>query len=219
MPSTSFMMRLAILPSKSWSTWTQSAVITATEPGLFDNFGFVVDLDEDLAVIGAPRAHTKGEEEAGAAYVARKIDGAWQVQQLHPSVVEGGARFGDGVAVRDNTIVIGAPREGVAMGAAYVFRPDGAAWMETARLMDPNPETGELFGEDVSVDGDAILVGSFLTTLHGIGGAGTAHGCSRSSTARQTSVATASLSRAPSISTQRSGCASAMSRNATRNFS
>ena len=152
--------------------WIRSADLTAPEPGLFDNFGFEVDLDGELAVIGAPRADTNGEEDAGAAYVARKIDGVWQVQQLDPSVVEGNARFGDGVGVRDDKVVVGAPREGGAMGAAYVFRPDGAAWVETARLVDPSPEAGELFGEDVSVDGDAILVGAFLKDLHGVGGRG-----------------------------------------------
>ncbi|MHC5113545.1 MAG: FG-GAP repeat protein, partial [Planctomycetota bacterium] len=45
-------------------------------------------------------------------------------------------------------------------GAAYVFRPDASSWVEDAQLTAADEELADIFGFDVAIDGDVILVGA-----------------------------------------------------------
>ena len=51
---------------------------------------------------------------------------------------------------------------GSSSGSAYVFRYDGAAWVEEAKLTASDAATGDQFGFVVSISGGTILVGAFL---------------------------------------------------------
>ena len=53
-------------------------------------------------------------------------------------------------------------------GAAYVFRHDGAAWIEEQKLLATDGAEGMHFGNSVSVRGDVALVGALGGTDHGI---------------------------------------------------
>ncbi|MBL8063408.1 MAG: S-layer homology domain-containing protein [Anaerolineales bacterium] len=73
--------------------------------------------------------------------------------------------FGDSVAVSGDTIVVGAPEEGIPLagdsGAAYVFTRSGGVWSQQAYLKASNPEFGDHFGYSVAVSGDTIVVGAW----------------------------------------------------------
>jgi hypothetical protein len=69
------------------------------------------------------------------------------------------------VAVAGKTIVAGASDDsqlGFASGAAHVYRHDGAAWIEQAKLMASDGEGGDRFGRAVSVGASEriVLVGA-----------------------------------------------------------
>ena len=78
--------------------------------------------------------------------------------------------FGRSVAVSGDTVLIGAPKVdfvGVAfdMGAAYVFRRNGADWEQAPRLVAPDATLGDgaahigTFG-GVAIDGDTAVLGA-----------------------------------------------------------
>ena len=73
--------------------------------------------------------------------------------------------FGQSVSISGNTVVVGAPgyddeaREVFDIGAAYVFRTDGTAWAEVAKLTALDSAQSDGFGVSVSVSGDTIVVG------------------------------------------------------------
>jgi hypothetical protein len=76
---------------------------------------------------------------------------------------DGGADdyFGRAVAVSGDTAILGAPRKddnGSDSGAAYVFRFDGASWVEEAKLLASDGEPGDQFGTAVAVCGDTVAV-------------------------------------------------------------
>jgi hypothetical protein len=67
--------------------------------------------------------------------------------------------FGVAIAIDGDTVVVGAPlHDGV--GAAYVFRWDGAGWSEEAVLLAADPGANDQFGFAVAISGETIIVGS-----------------------------------------------------------
>ena len=109
--------------------WRQRAELTAADGADFDNFGSAVAVSGQTVVVGASE-HTPpgGAVNAGATYVYRPGDGRWrQVAELASSDGISGGQFGQGVAVRDNTVLVGASTqhplvEGYPGGEAYVYR-------------------------------------------------------------------------------------------------
>jgi len=72
--------------------------------------------------------------------------------------------FGSSVAISGDYIVVGAPRDpwynGDDPGAAYVFRRQGRAWIEQAKLIASDGAMWDQLGWSVAIDGDVIVVGA-----------------------------------------------------------
>ena len=84
------------------------------------------------------------------------------VQQAYLKASNTGAsdQFGAAVAVSGDTVVVGAPREHGAAGAAYVFVRSGGAWSQQAYLKASNTGAGDGFGSSVAISGDTVVVGA-----------------------------------------------------------
>ncbi|BBO72159.1 hypothetical protein DSCA_60890 [Desulfosarcina alkanivorans] len=67
--------------------------------------------------------------------------------------------FGKTVAIDGEYAVVGAPDSGDA-GAAYIFRKEGATWVEQAKLTADDGASGDNFGSWVSISGDTVVVGA-----------------------------------------------------------
>ncbi|HEY0994313.1 MAG TPA: integrin [Kofleriaceae bacterium] len=84
--------------------------------------------------------------------------GAGDVRQLafgKSSTTMSGAQFGQAVAIDRDTLVIGAPNEG--LGAVHVFGRTGDGWIEQARVASPSSRG---FGQSVAVSGNTLVVGA-----------------------------------------------------------
>jgi hypothetical protein len=146
--------------------WGQIAKIRGDDLAHADTFGFSVAVRGDVAVVGS-WLDDDGGSESGSAYVfARDAGGpgAWgQTAKLVARDARPFDRFGIAVAIEGGLVAIGTDRTmSGAAGAAYVFRrdPDTSAWIEAARLDQPERTRGERFGIDVAVDSTAVLVGA-----------------------------------------------------------
>ena len=162
------------------------AYIKSSNTDVEDAFGFSVDMDGDTLVVGAhledSGATGVGGDElndlrpsAGAAYVFVRNGTTWSQQAyLKSPTSTGGLLFGWSVAVRGDTVVVGARREfsdatgvdGVAVGAvvgagaAFVFERTGTTWAQTAYLKASNTSENDEFGHAVDTDGQLIVVGA-----------------------------------------------------------
>ena len=71
--------------------------------------------------------------------------------------------FARQVAIDGDTAVVSASAEatelGSYVGAVYVFRRSGDAWVREARLTSIDPAANEYFGSSVAIDGNVIAVG------------------------------------------------------------
>lgn len=120
-------------------------------------FGSSVAVSGDWAIVGMPQDSTTVDD-AGAAFIYRKIDGVWiEQQKLTPDAPQIDGYFGEAVDISGDYAVIGAPRNG-STGEAYVYHNDSGSWALQATLLGDN--IGERFGSSVSVSLDWVLVGA-----------------------------------------------------------
>ena len=130
-------------------------------------FGKSVAVWGDTAVVGDPQNDLDGNN-AGAAWVFVRSGPDWVEQtRLIPSGASANDGFGTSVDIYDDYIVVGSPLDDgandVGAGSAYVFRRDGAGWIEETELVgaetvigDPwdGPSWGDRFGHSVAINGD-----------------------------------------------------------------
>jgi hypothetical protein len=105
-----------------------------------------------------------GGSASPAATTAHSTPSRWSVRQrlFTPDAVPNDC-FGASVALRGDTLVVGAPKHngrGKHIGAAYVFVRHGRAFELEQKLEAPDAVPGDLFGLAVAVDGETILVGA-----------------------------------------------------------
>jgi hypothetical protein len=96
----------------------------------------------------------------GAVYFFERFGTTWvQRQKLLADDGQPEDFFGAHVALDGDTAVI-STRHAWIDNSVYVFRYDGQHWKETQKLRPDRHELGDLFGDSMSLVGDALLVGS-----------------------------------------------------------
>lgn len=185
--------------------WSQEAYIKASNPSVGAGFGGALSMSENTLVVGAygegsvstginGNQSNNDAPSSGAAYVFSRQGSTWaQEAYLKASNTDMGDGFGTGVDISGDTIVVGAPAErssatGVngsevdnsvqGAGAAYVFVRQGSSWIQQAYLKAPINKTESLFGGNLAIRNDRLLVGAPVEDE----GTGAAHLFSRSGT-------------------------------------
>ncbi|WP_070137513.1 T9SS type A sorting domain-containing protein [Crocinitomix algicola] len=174
----------AYIFERSDGTWSEVQKIQANIQTAWDRFGWAVDLDSNIAVIGVP---TEDESEfegaslmnAGGAYIfERDADGDWiQQQKLDASDRTTGDHFGQSVSIENNYLVIGAEQEDLAAeladpelfnaGGAYIFEKDeDGDWIEIQKIDAGDRQAEDYFGWSVGVSGHSVIVGAWQQDLN-----------------------------------------------------
>jgi trimeric autotransporter adhesin len=164
-------------------SWQQQAYLKASNTDPDDDFGRAVAIDGDTIAVGAEwessSARGIGGDQtnndasgSGAVYIFERTGDAWaQTAYLKASNADAGDFFGTSVAIKGDTLVVGAfgessgstdPTDNSASGAgaAYVFQRQAGVWTQTAYLKASNPEAGDGFGGAVAIDGAMVVVGA-----------------------------------------------------------
>lgn len=138
-------------------SWTETAKVTASDPGNGFRFGESVSIDGDRVVVGAP------QNGAGGVYVFEKSGGVWaETIKLVSSDGNPGDRYGISVDVEGDTIVVGARLNDAAFdeGAAYIYELNAGIWSETKLVHAPSEDfaVGDHFGSAVSIDNGIVVI-------------------------------------------------------------
>ncbi len=172
-------------------TWSQQAYIKPTNPGENDWFGQSVSLSSDgntLAVgaikedgdaVGINGIDNNALNDTGAVYIFSRDGIAWMQQAyVKASNPNSSDYFGQSVSLSSdgNTLAIGSHFEDGSSasingidnnllensGAVYIFSRSGAAWSQQAYVKANNPDSGDLFGNSISLssDGNVLAVGA-----------------------------------------------------------
>ncbi len=138
---------------------TEVAQIIHNDPTANDNFGAMLDIDGDLAVVGAIAKNSF----TGAAYVFYRSGGVW-AQEAKLTASDGVAfdGFGSTVAISGNTVVVGT-RSGT---GAYFFVRNGTTWSEQQKVTVALPASSA-FGNSVAIDGDTAVFATLDRTALG----------------------------------------------------
>lgn len=156
---------------RSGTTWTEEAILTASDGADEDWFGRELDISDDggRALVAADRHDVGTNLDQGSVYVFLRTGTAWaEEEQL---IVSDGAaldRFGFDVALSGNgsRAIVGAVDAviggEVEQGRVQVFDRTGTTWGEEAAITASDGRAGALFGSAValSMDGITALVGA-----------------------------------------------------------
>lgn len=147
------------------------------------SFGAEVEATPTAFAVGAPLQDDGGSMDEGAVYTY--ASGGTNVPFVTAAVIsppDGGAlgdKWGTGIGLTGNTLVIGAPGDdtaGTDTGAAYVYEsPSGSFGSATPSALVPERTTGgEAVGMSVEAAGDYVVVGAPLSDRLGVADTGTA---------------------------------------------
>ena len=172
---------------RNGSNWIQQAVLVASDPVEFGNFGAAVALSGEWATVASTegamylfqRSGSSWTEKikltggtavslrgnyavlggVGNAHIFLRSGATWQEQDVvTPSDPTPNNWFGESVSISGNYFIVGAS----GANAAYVFGRTGSHWIEQAKLQpSSNPLFGpRLFGQQVCISGDYAIVGN-----------------------------------------------------------
>ena len=142
--------------------WMQVATLVGDGAQTGDEAGTAVALGGKFAVVGAPRADVRSDDD-GAAFVFRRAGGVWE-QDAEISATDGqrGDGFGSSIASDGARIAVGAPKhdcdDGNDCGRVLVYRRDPGVWQFEQALTAATPTAGARFGGSVAIHGQRLVV-------------------------------------------------------------
>jgi len=162
-----------------YGQWNEVAKLIASDAASLNRFGWSVDISGDTAVVGSLQGGDYGDR-SGTAYVFQDDgSGTWiELTKLIPSDGSIGAGFGRALDISGDLIVAGALTDdfGQFTGSAFAFRRDQFGnWIEVAKLLADDAAGGDHFGNEVSINGDDVLVGAWVDDYSGYMNVGSAY--------------------------------------------
>ncbi len=146
----------AYLFEYSGATWTEVAKLIGPPLSFY---GREVAIGSGVAVVGAPQ-----DGAGGRILIYEKVSGSWVLStEVRGSNTEPGDDFGWSVSASNGRVLVGAPfADGATSGsgAGYVFEKQVGGWVETQVLRPLDGQSSDLFGWNVRVLNDRILVGT-----------------------------------------------------------
>jgi hypothetical protein len=154
--------------------WSQDALVTASDPVIYDNFGYSFSLSEDglHLVVGARGEDSSGSSDNGAFYYFTRSGSTWTQQQkvLPPEGMGSDTTINFGSSVKlsnnSNVLFVGAPlRDGSSLtnaGKVYIYTRSGSTWTYSTSIVSSDLSANDWFGWslDLSSDGTTLVVGA-----------------------------------------------------------
>ncbi len=151
---------------RNGTTWTREAKLYPTDIDINDHFGRAVDIEGDTLAVNSMTDLNPAGQYAGNAYIFVRENGVWvQQAKLEASDGVGGDNLGVSLDINGDYLAAGALGKAAAggftqRGVAYVFRRNNCNWIEQAKLEPNEANDYMLFGEDLSIQGDVVVVGA-----------------------------------------------------------
>lgn len=144
------------------NTIVEQAKLTASDGYRDARFGNSVSVSGDIALVGAHRDRSKGEN-SGAAYVFRRSDNVWR-EEAKLTADDGfqDQQFGWSVSVFGQRALIGTladPTKNLT-GEAYIFEKTNQGWVQQGKLTPVDGSPWRKFGSSVSLAENLALIGA-----------------------------------------------------------
>ncbi|MCC6504808.1 MAG: fibronectin type III domain-containing protein, partial [Aquimonas sp.] len=147
--------------TRSGSSWTQEAKLTAGDGAAYDNFGYSVSLNGDTALVGAYGDDVGVNSQQGSAYVFTRSGSIWtQETKLTAGDAAASDNFGYSVSLNGDTALVGAFGDNSNQGSTYVFTRSGSTWTQEEKLVAGDGAASGGFGRSVALSSTTALVGA-----------------------------------------------------------
>jgi len=153
--------------------WVEQQRLAPADEMTWEVFGATLALAEETAVMGSPNDGTDHPNlSAGSVWVYERTGDGWTLEtRLVASDRDKDDLFGSGVAVADDTIVVGAMGDedpnGRFGGSVYLFERTGGEWRQQEKLAPENGGSDEQFGRTVTLSDGTILIGADKAAVDG----------------------------------------------------
>lgn len=160
--------------------WQMQAELVRPDNATKSNFGVVVDISGNFAIVGETSYDGTDKQDCGAVYIYELKDGEWKYKQkLEPSDLAGSDYFGYSVSINEKVAIVGARYAEAPgkwdCGAAYIFHLEDDKWVQKEKLQPLGLAAKEQFGHDVAIDGNVAIVGAIGADSPGKVDAGAAY--------------------------------------------
>lgn len=151
----------AVLPDNQLQSQIKELLASDSSP--HDNYGIIVTLSGDTAVIGIPFDNSRSFN-AGSAYIYTRHKGAW-IQQQHLTAKDSapGDQFGWSIALQGNTVLIGSRLDddkGFNSGSVYVYTRHAGLWIEQQKLTAIDGSANDQYGLTLSLADNTAVIGA-----------------------------------------------------------
>ncbi|MDF1592228.1 MAG: hypothetical protein P1P89_11980 [Desulfobacterales bacterium] len=154
----------AYIFKREGTTWTEQTKLIGSDVVATDYFGYSVSISGDYAIVGAWEFDGGRYRYSGSAYIFKRDGTSWTEQaKLKPSDAGAGDMFGYSVSISGNYVLVGAYGNndaGSNSGSAYIFKREGEAWAQQAKITASDAGYIDLFGKSVSISGDYAIIGA-----------------------------------------------------------
>jgi hypothetical protein len=167
--------------TRTGTTWTQQAQLTATGGAAVDWFGYSVALSGETVIVGAYNDDVGANTDQGSAYVFTRSGTTWTQQaQLNDTAGAALDNFGTSVAISGDTAIVGANVDDVGansnQGSAWVFSRVGSTWIGPDFQAIASDGTDlDQFGYSVGISGNTAIVGTPFDDVGANGNQGSAY--------------------------------------------
>lgn len=162
----------AFVYERSGGVFNLIDTLLAPFPATSDKFGSKVEVIGNTIAVSAVRRDSRNAEDTGAVFIYERVRGGnfSLSQTLMANDAAEDDIFGTGIALFENNdgsrrLVVGAESADIGAnnnaGAAYVFdSPAAGAFSQTAKLIATDGAANDIFGTDVAIWNNTILVGA-----------------------------------------------------------
>lgn len=152
----------AYIFKRSGKEWTQVARLVSSKAQQWDQFGFAVDIEGEVAVAGAPiysATDREGNLLHGAVCAFENVNSGWReaafLELKEPRQAD---QHGQAVAVSGTTLFVGGADNG--RGAIHIYRKAEKKWRYSHKIQPSETTRLCRFGTALAVDGDKMVVGA-----------------------------------------------------------
>ena len=157
-------LALLLVPS-AFAQSTQIDKLYASDPSNLDQFGRVVALAGDIAVVGASLSDDAGPLDSGSAEIFVRSGGIWTREAtLVSPVPTSNGYFGAAVAADGDTVMVGSPNARL----VHVYERTAGTWNLRQTLAGTDVFPVFAFGTSIALAGDTAIIGASQAS-NGIG--------------------------------------------------
>ena len=146
--------------------WTFHTKILPYDGAPFDRFGYSIDIENDLLVIGSVYDDDFDKEDSGSIYVYRLLNNEWVFDdKLYSNDIEAGDFFGTSVSINNGVISVGAVYDDfdnyLNCGSVTVFNYINNQWSQLQKIYAYDLQNYDFFGNSIDMHNNKIIIGSF----------------------------------------------------------